>query len=50
MFKKIHNLIFKDNRFYIYKEIRIFGFLLSKQTIASFVDAGIAIKYFKSIK
>jgi hypothetical protein len=50
MFKKIHSLTFKDGRFYIHIEKRIFGILVLKEKIASFADIELAVKFIKTIK
>jgi hypothetical protein len=49
MFKKIHSLTFKDGRFYIHVEKRIFGILVLKEKIASFADIDLAVSYMKSL-
>lgn len=49
-FKKVYELIYEYDMFFIYRSIELFGFKISKKLLQDFTTLDLAIKHLKSLK
>jgi len=49
-FKKVYELTYNKNVFYVHKKINVFGFTINKVLLKKFKTPETAIKYMKSLK
>lgn len=49
-FRKVYELTYGYDMFFVYRSIELFGFKISKKLLQGFVTLDSAVKYLKSLK